>query len=251
VYNSCFDNIFIGKYITYLPSCHSTNDIASELVQNGTAAEGDVVVTDYQTAGRGQRSARWESTPGLNLLFSVYLKPDFLSVDAQFYLSMMVCLGVSDFLKKYTSEVYIKWPNDIYIKEKKCCGILVENSVAGKVIKKSIVGIGLNINQMKFTNPGATSLSESTQQIFDLKKIFPELLGALDRYYALLKNREFEIIKHNYLSTMYGIGVERNFKDASGEFKGRIQGISKTGMLVINKNDGTRSEYATKEIEWL
>jgi len=251
VYNSCFDNIFIGKYITYLPTCHSTNDIASELVQKGLAEEGHIVITDFQTAGRGQRGAAWESTRGLNLTFSVCLQPDFLLVDEQFYLSMAFSLGIKDFLSSYTEDVSIKWPNDLYVGNKKCCGILIENAIAGLALKKSIVGIGLNINQQTFENPKATSLAEITQTTYDLKELLPALLTQLEKYYVQLKNGKKDQIRHGYIQAMYGFGQERKFRDASGEFTGIIEGISNSGMLIINKTNSHRTEYAMKEIQWL
>lgn len=251
MYNSCFDNIFIGKYITYLPTCHSTNDIASELVQKGQLNDGDVVVTDFQTAGRGQRENKWQSDSGVNLLFSIYLKPEFIEIANQFDLSMAVSLGVCQFISKYVSNASIKWPNDLYIGDKKCCGMLIENTIAGSGIKKSIVGIGININQLQFETQRITSLAAATQSSYHLQELFPKLLASIEKNYLLLKNGHRDEIRKSYLNSLYGKGIKRTFKDSSGEFEGVIENIDQHGMLIINKGNNSFSAYGIKEIEWI
>lgn len=251
MYNSCFDNIFIGKYITYLPSCHSTNAIASEFVQNGQINDGDVVITDFQSAGRGQRGSGWESEAGKNLLLSVYLKPDFLQISNQFLLSMAISVSVRDFLEKYTKDVKIKWPNDIYIRDRKCAGILIENVIAGSNIRHSIAGTGININQLEFGHPRATSLAAETHSVYNLRDIFPELLASVEKYYLMIKKGQTSALKKAYTDALYGKNETRQFRDNHGTFEGSVEGVNDQGMLIMNKAGRQPSYYGMKEIEWL
>ena len=140
--------LYTGKNIIHLKEVHSTNRYTAEMLSNSVPiADGSVIMADFQTAGKGQLAAIWESMPKENLLLSVYYRPHFLKIADQFMLSIAISLAICDFLKKYIENVTIKWPNDIYVGDQKIAGILIENSVQQDVIKNSIIGIGLNINQ--------------------------------------------------------------------------------------------------------
>src|SRR5262249_40524297 len=116
-----------------------------ELASKSALPEGTVVITSNQYAGRGQRGNEWNSEPGMNLTFSVLLKPSSLSVKNQFFLTIIASLSVFDFLKeKQVGDLKIKWPNDILVYKKKICGMLIENSILGETINQSIIGVGLN-----------------------------------------------------------------------------------------------------------
>ena len=138
---------FTGKNLVHLERISSTNSYIQELLSNSTPlADGSVIMADEQTHGRGQQGNFWESEPHQNLTFSIYYMPDFLNIDRQYFLSIAVCLGICDFLEKYAEKDFlVKWPNDIYYKDKKIAGILIENSLMGDKIKHSIIGIGINI----------------------------------------------------------------------------------------------------------
>src|SRR5690554_4031443 len=155
------NTMFLGKDILYLPVCHSTNDVAKDKLKEKEAAEGSIIITDQQTNGRGQRGNQWHSEPGMNLTFSLILSPKFLDPSELFGLNMAVALGIREALAQYISGVMVKWPNDIVHKEKgKLGGILIENSLKGQKIESSIVGVGLNINQVEFPLSQATSLAQ-------------------------------------------------------------------------------------------
>ena len=153
------NTLFTGKIIKYLPTCHSTNDIAAEMIQSQEVFEGTIIITDHQTTGRGQRGNSWEAAIGQNLTLSLILKPTFLRASDQFQLNVAVSLGVHEFLSQYLPEgLTIKWSNDIYHYDKKLGGILIENTLQGYNIGYSVIGIGLNINQKQFENIRGTSL---------------------------------------------------------------------------------------------
>ena len=170
---------------------HSTNDTATELVRKGNLVEGTVVITDDQTAGRGQRGTRWVTSPGENLTFSLVLRPAFLAASEQFLLSQAIALGVLRFVSDFANQAQIKWPNDLFVNQMKLGGILIENAWQGSRMSHAIVGIGLNINQVEFgsgpfvkaKNPAlrATSLRLETGKSFELTALLPDLLQALEQ----------------------------------------------------------------------
>ena len=172
------NTLFIGKNLVFVPECPSTNTLALEISQQSPVKEGTVVITDSQTAGKGQRGNTWEARPELNLTFSVILKPGFLAINKQFYLNVLISLGLRDYLKEKTSvTAYIKWPNDILVHGKKISGILIENQLRGSLLLNSIAGIGLNLNQKEFGSRSATSLSLLTGNEFDRSEELPRIIG--------------------------------------------------------------------------
>lgn len=261
MYDPCSKTLFIGKKIVYLPTCHSTNDIAAELVRKENLSEGTVVITDAQTAGRGQRGARWVTSQGHNFTFSLVLRPTFLMADDQFLLSQAMALGVKRFVSKFTEDVYIKWPNDLYVKDLKIGGILIENAWQGTRMTHAIVGIGLNINQTDFesesalktgyTSLRATSLRLETGQMFGLASQLPYLLQCLEYEYLRLRAGRYELIRNDYQSVLLGNGEKRVFRKNGEIFVGRVAGVTAAGRLCIQQADETHQEYDIKEVEWL
>src|ERR1035437_6675835 len=148
------ETIFIGKNCIEIEKTDSTNSYLSKLLGEKTLFEGTVVITNRQEMGRGQRGTTWESEPNKNLTLSILLHPTFLRPDEQFQLNKAISLGVAGFVVgvlQVDVDVKIKWPNDIYIRNKKVAGILIENSVSGNNLQHSIIGIGINVNQEKFS----------------------------------------------------------------------------------------------------
>ncbi len=202
MYDPSPKTLFIGKKIIYLPSCHSTNDIAAELVHRADISEGAVVITDDQTAGRGQRGTEWVTARGLNFTFSLVLRPSFITAGEQFLLSQTIALGVRNYLSEFTNNVRVKWPNDLYVNNLKTGGILIENSLQGRRIAHSIIGIGLNINQPEFQSARATSLRLETGQVFDLSQQLPLLLQSLEHVYLRLRGGQFDALRREYLGSV-------------------------------------------------
>ena len=246
--------LFLGKKTIYLPSCHSTNDIAAEIIQNKQVFDGTIVITSDQTAGRGQRGNSWEALPDQNITASFILKPTFLSATEQFRLNIAISLGIYEFLSQYLSNnLKVKWPNDIYVGDRKMGGVLIENTLFGSRIAYSVIGIGLNINQLSFaeTNNRAISLRLATQNLgeFDIEKLIGELCVSLEKYYLQLKNGHFSKQKETYLEILYRY-QETHFFSKNGErFLGKIIDIAPTGHLMLEVN-GEVQYFDFKEISF-
>lgn len=248
MYKTNQHTLFMGKNIVFVPECPSTNDLAMSLLQQPAMIEGTVVITNCQTAGRGQRGNTWITEPGQNLTFSVVLKPTSVSVKNQFYLTMATALAVYDYLTGKTDKpVYIKWPNDVLVEDKKICGILIESIVQGNVLKGAVAGIGLNINQKEFSISTATSLKNVTGLEFDLPHELNSVLALLEKRYLQLKQSDFSGLHSDYLNTMYRIHQLHLFKSHDESLEGSITGIDETGRLLILCKGGMRS-FGVKEI---
>lgn len=254
MYNIQPNTLFAGKLIKYLPSCHSTNDFAVQMIQSEHLVfEGTVIITDNQTAGRGQRGNIWETNAGENLTFSLILKPSFLKASDQFQLNVAISMGVFDFLSEFIDEdLSVKWSNDIYFGNKKMGGILIENSLQGYQIGHSVIGIGLNINQSNFDNLRATSLRNITQNPlkYDLSEMLKKLLENLEKNYLKIKNDEYESLKIRYLDNLFRFQEIHYFKSNEQQFLGKIVGIDETGKLGI-ETDRNVLYFDFKEVEFV
>jgi len=250
LYKIFANTLFLGQRLVFVPECHSTNSLTSELTSQSSLSDGTVVITSNQTAGRGQRGNTWETDAGANLTFSILLKPIFISLGNQFFLTIVTSLAVSDFLKTQSAkEIKIKWPNDILVNKKKCCGILIENSIQAASIKQSIVGIGLNINQKKFTSSLATSLAIVAQRDFDLNEVLNALLVKFENRYLQLRAGKYEALKKEYLENLFGLGELRAFISNDEKFEGIIENVNENGELAVSVN-GKRKNFRLKEISF-
>ncbi|MCF6352767.1 MAG: biotin--[acetyl-CoA-carboxylase] ligase [Cyclobacteriaceae bacterium] len=240
---------FKSKLVHYLPSCHSTNEIAANLLKEGFK-EGGVIITDNQAAGLGQRGNVWETEPYKNLTFSLVLKPAFLPIAEQFLLTQVISISLVQVIQSHISSlVKIKWPNDIYVGNKKIAGILIQNVVKGKEIEHSIIGIGLNVNQINFGFLNATSLLKITNSQVELSLIFREVLEAISKNYEGLKNRNERVLNTEYLEYLFGLDEERKFR-AKNEFSGKIIGIDPLGRLLIETSTGVQC-FQNQEVEFI
>lgn len=245
------NTLFVGQSLVFMPECHSTNDEASRLIQGGNVMEGTTVVTHHQTAGRGQRGNTWISEKGKNLTFSIVLKPAVLPVKDQFYLNMAVALGVYDYLHEILKDrVKIKWPNDILINSKKVCGILIENQVSGQQIQHSIVGVGLNVNQKKFSLENATSLCVLSGKEFQLEGVLEGVLEKIESRYLLIREQLLDSISITFTEVMYWLGEQHVFSTQGLEFTGMVIGVDEIGQLKIQTSEGLRT-FGVKEVEFL
>lgn len=232
MYKTVPKTLFIGKEVLALPSCHSTNDTALALLASDEANDGMVVITHEQLAGRGQLGNGWEAEPHKNLTLSVILKPNWLPIDKQFFLSMAVALALRDTLLQYAKEpVLIKWPNDIYVKDQKISGVLIQNAVLASHIKHSVVGIGINVNQKVFLNLQATSISKINKKEIKLEDLFGVLIEYLEKRYLSLKNAEFNTIKKEYEEALYRKDRFEKYEIDDRIIVGKILGVEGSGLL--------------------
>jgi BirA family transcriptional regulator, biotin operon repressor / biotin---[acetyl-CoA-carboxylase] ligase len=243
--------MFKNRKIFKLKEVNSTNLVAGKL-PNGTP-EGSVIWAEYQTQGRGQGENYWESSKRENLTFSILVYPTFLKAVQQFYLSKIISLSVADFLSLYTTQVCIKWPNDIYIGEKKAAGILIENALERDFIGESIVGIGININQELFLSnaPNPVSLKQVTGKNYDLKEMLGIFLDIFEFRYGMLKDADYTTIDENYLNVLFRKGSSAQFKSDNKIFTGIIDNVEETGELVIIDNAGKIRKFLHKEVEFV
>lgn len=236
-----------------LEEARSTNSSLREWLTREPLPEGSVLWADNQTKGRGQLGNSWESEAGKNLTFSLVIYPESIGAGRQFLLSQIAALGVKDTLDKYVDSIRVKWPNDVYWKDRKICGILIENDLAGHRIATSILGIGVNVNQKQFLSdaPNPVSLAQVTGRQYDREQLLSELRVHLYIRYLQVLREELETLRNDYLAALYRADGFYPYQDASGVFDARIGGIEETGHLLLERRDGSHRRYAFKEVSFL
>lgn len=232
---------FKDKTNIYVSECLSTNDFLTQLSRKNNLVEGSYVLTDYQLSGRGQRNNNWESERGKNLLFSLILKPD-IPLSDQFKLHIIISLAIKETLTKLDlKDVKVKWPNDIYINDKKISGILIESQIFNKKIKQVVIGIGLNINQNNFDDLNATSILKETGNESDIKYVRNLLNTAIEKRYLDI-NKNIEELKLEYIANLYKLNTDQNFANNTNVFIGRIVDVDNDGRIIIKVN-GNREKF--------
>ena len=245
------NTLFMGKNLVFVPDCPSTNTLALKISQQSAVSEGTVIITDHQTAGKGQRGNEWEAEPGKNLTFSLILKPGFLAVSRQFFLNIVICLALKDYLKEKTSDnLYIKWPNDILVHEKKISGVLIENQLQGTTIATAIAGVGLNINQQHFATPAATSLILITGKNHQLQDELPILLGFVESRYLQLRAGQYDMLMNQYLEALFRRHAKHPFSSNGEVFEGMIEDLDEMGRLRIRAGDEIMV-FGMKEVQYV
>lgn len=219
-----------------------------------------VVSALSQSQGRGQMGNTWSSAPGENLTFSIVMKPEGLNAIRardQFVLSEAAALTIVEFLSCHDIQAEIKWPNDIYVGNRKICGMLIENSLRGDTISHSIIGIGLNVNQRNFdiNLPNPTSMAIVSGNVTDIRKALEEITDTFRSICeTMLASSEGRTRLHSlYLSRLWRLDEEHSYVEtATGKaFTGTIKGVSPTGRLLIETADGSLKEFAFKEISYI
>jgi BirA family biotin operon repressor/biotin-[acetyl-CoA-carboxylase] ligase len=247
--------LFIGQILHEFDTLNSTNTYAAELIAESTVKEGTVIVAHAQPEGRGQRGAGWESEANQNITTSIVLRPSFLAIDQQFNLNMAISLGVTDYLKSIlkNESIKIKWPNDIYINDKKIAGILIENTLKGSLIGYSIIGIGLNVNQTEFISdaPNPVSLKMITGSYFTIKDSLLQLYKFIEVRYLQLRTNNTEKLKIDYLERLYRFEEWHNYIVNEKLMTARITGINEQGRLQTEDSLGNSNLWDLKEIKFV
>lgn len=241
--------------IIEIPVTDSTN---SWLTTHAGELEAPVMVYALeQTAGRGQRGNSWESEPGKNLTASVLLKPENVLPAEQFAISEGVALAVVDTLRDFMIEARVKWPNDIYVGDYKICGILIEHSILGMSISRTIAGIGINVNQLQFLSdaPNPVSMAEVTGREYSLHEVAASLGRHLDermRAVFSVDARDRERLHEAYMASLWRrVGLYPFMDKKRGdEIMARIVGVAPDGILTLETEDRERRSFAFKEVEW-
>ena len=240
----------------HLNETDSTNRYLQQLCQetgNNKVEEFTTVCADYQTAGKGQRGNSWEAAKGANLLFSFVCYPTFVPIRQQFVLSQLISLGIKETLDEYCSDISIKWPNDIYWKEKKICGILIENDLQGNSIGRCISGIGLNINQEVFLSdaPNPISLKQITGKHYQRETILEKVMQRIEQSYQKLKE---DSAYASELATRYAASLFRReglhcYQDKDGLFNARLVRVEADGRFVLMDEANQERSYLFKEVQ--
>lgn len=241
--------------IVRLQETASTNTYAASLASEG---EPLIVVAGRQTAGRGQRGNKWESEPGKNLTLSLLWFPVGFRASLQFAISEAVALAVCDLLRDAGIAASVKWPNDIYVGDRKICGILIEHAVAGTDICHTIAGIGINVNQRRFLSdaPNPVSMQQLLGRESDLEILLAELSEKLECRLASVGSESGRQALHaEFMSRMWrNDGKAHLFRDAATglEFRGIIRDVGPSGHLSVQDvAAGRLTRYAFKEVEFL
>ncbi|MBC7912708.1 MAG: biotin--[acetyl-CoA-carboxylase] ligase [Pyrinomonadaceae bacterium] len=252
--NNTFSTLFVGQNTVTLSIVDSTNDYLKNLLsKSAPLPEGTVILAEEQFAGRGQVNNAWLSDPGKNLTFSLLLTPSFLDPEKQFLLNKVISIAINDTLVQIIgADVKIKWPNDIYFKDKKLGGVLIENILRGNKWKYAVVGIGLNINQIEFTSSvkNVTSIKKILHKDYDKASLLNHLCTAIEKYYLQLRSGNSEWLDNQYLQNLYRINEWHSFTIDGHVIDGKITGVNKNGMLELFSQDKTRT-YSFKEIAFV
>ena len=234
----------------------STNNYLADLCDKEVVQEFTTVCANFQTAGKGQRGNSWESEAGKNLLFSFVTYPAFVKARDQFVLSEIIALSVKEALDCHISDVSVKWPNDIYWKDKKICGMLIENVLGDGGVARCIAGIGLNINQRALLSdaPNPVSLAQITGKEEDLQAVLKDIMLFVAQYYEGLKLHT-EVMT-NYLTERYNQSLYRRegiypFRDDQGAFEASILRVDPDGRLFLLDTEGKERSYLFKEVQFI
>jgi len=215
----------------------------------GVALEADemvVVSTDWQTAGRGQGVNRWESERGKNLLFSLMARPLFVAVQQQFALSMAGALAIKDVLDRFTPDIRIKWPNDIYWRDRKISGTLIETSLAHGEISRFVYGIGLNVNQVQFVSdaPNPVSLAQITGKQVSLMPLLDSIVEGFLAQLSLLEAGKSQLIAARYNAALYRATGFHRYHDSMGAFEAELVGVDTHGIITLRDRQGQLRTYS-------
>jgi BirA family biotin operon repressor/biotin-[acetyl-CoA-carboxylase] ligase len=225
-----------------------------ELAAKKVLEEGTILLAEAQTAGRGQWGTNWEAEPGKNLTFSMIFYPEFLAVKNHFLLSESITLGVATVLSTFVQGISIKWPNDIYYKDRKLAGILIENEIMGHTISQSIAGIGINVNQDVFCSdaPNPVSLRQIIGKETDLTLLSKRLSSSILFFYKRLqRGGETESIVHAYHEILYRKEGFFLYKDKAGIFLARLASVANDGLLHLIDDKEVSRRYAFKEVSFV
>lgn len=243
---------YIGRKIHFLDEVDSTNTYAGKLVKNG-ATEGEVVIADCQTKGRGRMHRVWHSPAGRNIFTSIILKPSIDPASAS-PITLTAGVAVAELISKFCpGRVKLKWPNDILINGKKICGILSEMITESPGVYYVIVGIGVNINMEKRDfpeelQPISTSLKEETHQHVSRTDFVADLYNYFEKWYLTLINEGFDSIKDRWMQYSNVIGREIEVRIDGIKKQGEVVGVDDVGALMLYDKKKKKSRVLSGDV---
>jgi BirA family biotin operon repressor/biotin-[acetyl-CoA-carboxylase] ligase len=237
----------------YHEEIDSTNEEMNRLIMTEDLAEGTIIRTGYQSAGKGHAGNSWQSERGLNLLFSMLLKPDFLSPDLAFHLSRICSLSLYEIIDSQCEMVQIKWPNDMLVGGRKIAGILIENIIVNHAIRQSIIGIGINVNQTSFdpSIPAPTSMMIEKGCQIDMDHLLAGFRNSLEGWYNTLITGNEKRITESYNQKLYRWGRAGYYRSDADKFCAIIRDVLPSGELVMETEKGEWLKFGFKEVEYL
>lgn len=240
----------IGNNIIRFDTLDSTSNFVANSLMSGTYNDGDVILAQYQTNGRGQRDSKWQSLPFENLTISFAIPCDFLELQEQFLLGKAILVGMHNFLSTTLKiDVAIKWPNDVLVNERKIAGMLIETKRVDEK-RYAIVGLGLNINQMAFApDLNATSLALELQHKVATASVANNVVKHVDSQLELLGSGNYDAVRVAYWNRLYGNNEWLNFKTDTRTFSGKITGVDDSGLLMVRSKQGHSKSYRAKEVQ--
>ena len=241
-----------SRLFNILDSVDSTNNYAMAKVHEGLATHGMAWFAHDQTAGRGQRGKEWTSNPGKNIILSIVLRPELIFRALPFQFSAFMAICCYEFLQKSTGQnFFIKWPNDIYWRDRKAVGILIENSFQGSEWKWAVVGIGINVNQMKFNKdvPKAVSLHEITGEEYEPVLLAKQLHEFILNKYNLLTEVSIKNIMPLYNEVLFKKNELVKLRKDSAVFSTNIKKVNDAGQLITEDTMERNFDFGT--VEWI
>ena len=241
----------IGKPFIQLVEVDSTNNYAMAQIHNGLAEHGSTWFSLSQTAGKGQRGKQWNAAKGMNILQTTTINASALSLSNPFALTVIVANACHDFFSKHAGdETSIKWPNDIYWRDRKAGGILIENIIRGNRWCWALVGIGININQTAFADlPNPVSLKQITGKTYDSVELGKELCSYLDKHYNNYLAEGFAPAFEQYQKQLFKVGENVRLKKDNIVFSCTIKSVAENGDLLVDNCNWERFSFG--EVEWI
>jgi BirA family biotin operon repressor/biotin-[acetyl-CoA-carboxylase] ligase len=242
----------IGHHNIHFEEIDSTNLYATSLLSKTNPIHGTVISASFQHSGIGQFGRTWLSSRNKNILCSIILTEGLPKIEDQFYLSAAVAISLQQLISKYVNDIVtIKWPNDIYIGNKKIAGILIQNSITGTVWKNSVVGIGINVNEDQFNNlASATSIFNESKTIINIHDFKKNLFQVLDENYQVFISKTKEDLLVLYQNKLFLKNILSNYTIDQQTIKASIVGINKFGQLLLNIDGNVRS-FSNGEVKYL
>lgn len=239
-----------------LQTVHSTNSFLRELNGGDASFDMELATTEFQTAGRGQKGNSWESEKSKNLLFSILLHPVYVQPSKQFCISEAIALAVVKSLKEIVADELVakdfsvKWPNDIYWKNKKIAGILIENELFGSTIRDCIVGVGININQQNFISdaPNPVSLYNILGVNTNVEEVLDTIIKQFVANVSMIENGQTALLHNEYMDSLFRRNGIYPYRDADSEFMATIKDVREDGRLILTDSDDKERIYEFKEV---
>lgn len=245
----------MSQQILHIAETESTNMLMKQMLRNSTTpTEFFIITADFQNDGKGQIGNKWESEKDKNLLFSMLLYPKHIPIAEQFIISQLVSVSIIESLKELckeeTENFFVKWPNDIFWKDKKLGGILIENVLRGANIHTTTIGIGININQEVFISdaPNPVSLSQIAGRTYDKRVLLDSIIANIKQYY--IENNQ-TYIRNKYMETLYRNTGFHLYRTDDEEFSAKIINIALDGKLSLETSSGQIRDFYFKEVEFI